>query len=360
MPRQFSPASMTVKAVFCLLLPLTLLSGCASLPDTQQIEQSAEINANGSKKQLTSLMQKAKVDLKKGNSQDLAFFAPSYLEQATQSMGKAEEKQLAGDSIEAKRYAIQASKYVNAGLGVKKTVKTTLKKALKHRETLTTLKANEHYPEENKAVEQGFLELVQMIEQQEVNAAREQQTELIEKMRALEVKAVSYIHLSQAEEIYQQALLLGAVELAPSTLKETDQVLNNSRQLISQNPKDKKRILKQAKASTFAAERLYHITRLAKRYAVAEQSQTEALLLDQEKGLSRVQKALKIEDIRNLSFNDQSLVLEERSKEVRAIAKGELVKSNRRITKAELDKWRRKVVLLQSEVRRLQRALEEK
>lgn len=360
MSRQFSPSLIKKCAIACLLLPLSLMTGCASLPDTQQIEQSAAINAGKSKKQLTSVMQKAKVDIKKGETETLSFYAPSYMEHAYQSLAKAEEQQKAGDKQEAKRYAIQTSKYINAGTGVKKTVSTTLKKALKHREILTTLKASEHYPEAHQAVEKGFLELVQMIEQQEVNQAREQQTQLIEQMRALEVKAVSYIHLSQAEEIYEQAMVLGAAKLAPTTLVETDQVLDNARQLISQNPKDKPRILKQAKASTFAAERLYHITRLAKRYAVAEESQTEALLLDHEKGLSRVQSALKIEDIRNLSFNDQSLVLEERSKEVRAIAKGELVKSNRRITKAELDKWRRKVVLLQSEVRRLQRALEEK
>lgn len=347
--------------VTCIALFLgTLLSGCAALPDSSQIEDSSEIQAASGKQSVASLMQKAKLDLTKGKNENLAVMAPSYLAQANKSYEQALAAEKSADQEKTRRFAIQSSKYIQAGMGVKKTVSTTLKKALKHQQTLKALKAHEHYPEQQKLVDAGFKELVELIEQQKVNEARDKQEAIIKQMRQLEVKAVSYIHLSQAEEIYQQAMAMGAPQLAPATLKETDQILTTARQLISQNPKDKKRILKQAKASTFAAERLYHITRLVKRFAVAEETQVEALVLDQEKGLGRVQQALKVEDIRNLSFNDQTLVLEERGKEVHAIAKGELVKSGRKITQAELDKWRRKVVLLQSEVRRLQRAMDEK
>jgi len=336
-----------------------LLTACASLPDGAQIEASAEIQAGKSITSVASLMQNAKLELAKGNNDELAVFAPSYLQQATTSYEQALLAEKSGDEAAVRRFAIQTSKYLQAGQGVKTTVLTTLEKTLQRRNTLIELDASKHFPEDQKQVDLAFNELVLMIEQQKVNQAREAQTPVIKQMRALEVKAVSYIHLSQAEDIYQQAMKLGADKLVPTTVQETDHVLNTARQLISQNPKDKSRILEQAQASTFAAERLYHLTRMAQRFQVAEASQLEGLLLDMEKAMTRIQSALKIEDIRNLSLNDQSLVLEERSKEVRAIAQGELIKSDRKITQAELDKWRRKVVLLQGEVRRLQRALEE-
>ncbi len=67
-------------------------------------------------------------------------------------------------------------------------------------------------------------------------------------------------------------------------------------------------------------------------------------------------KELEHPDIRNLSFNDQSLLLAAESKSV--MKKLKKPKSRQgKISQADLDKWKRKVVLLQAEVRRLQKAL---
>ncbi len=98
-------------------------------------------------------------------------------------------------------------------------------------------------------------------------------------------------------------------------------------------------------------ERLYSLARLAQQMQLAEPQGIESLVLTHENQLQRIAQAINHKDIRNLSLEDQSLLLSQFGKKL--LQNKPAPSTNQ--DQGELEKWKRKVVLLQAEIRRLQK-----
>ena len=72
----------TKRSIFSILISASLLVGCASLPDDKNLNSHAESFVASSKINASSLMQRAKLKIKKGKSESLEFYAPSYFKNA--------------------------------------------------------------------------------------------------------------------------------------------------------------------------------------------------------------------------------------------------------------------------------------
>lgn len=347
----------TIRSMFAIFLVSGFLVGCASLPDDKTLNSQAESFASKTKINSSSLMQRAKLKVKKGKSENLAFYAPSYFKNAQDSYQEAlVSYQNKNEETQTKTKTQLSIEYINSGMRNKKVVLDTLKESLSNRQVLKDLKANKHFPEEFNALSQQHTELINLIEQRKLDEALKGEKDLLINMRKLEVKVIDITYLSKADTVLKQANKEGALELMPITHQKTMDTLKDTRQYIRQNPRKASRIEKLAKAALFSTQRLYQLSREAKRYAVLEKPQIERTLLSQEDQFQRIGKELSHPDIRNLSFNDQSLLLAEESKQVRKRLKKPKKAKAGKISQADLDKWKRKVVLLQAEVRRLKKA----
>lgn len=334
-----------------------MLSACASLPDDKNLQNHAQSVAGASTLSSASFLQRAKLKLQKGKSEALSLYAPSYFENAQNAYQEAREAYQDKDSEDDIKEQTQLSiEYIDSGLRNKKVVKDTLKKSLKHRQLLITLKANKHFPQEFSVIEEHFLDLVKSIEQRKLDAALTAQRDVLKEMSALEVKTIGFTHLSKAEEMLAKAQQQDAQQLLPITYQKTINKLEVTRLFIGKNPRKKSQIRKLTKSALFTSQRLFYLARQAKRLEDMETNKIEKYVLSRAEQLQRINTAAKQADVGNLSFNDQSLILAEQIKKQNTKNKRSQ-KEVKTITPKELDKWKRKVVLLQREVKRLRKKL---
>ena len=346
----------TIRSIFVILIVSCYLSGCASLPDDDSLNHQAATFVSKEKINSSSLMQRAKLKIKKGKSENLAFFAPSYFKNAQDSYQEAlVSYQNKDEELDAKLKTQLSIEYIDSGMRNKKVVLDTLKKSLNNRQILKDLKVNKHFPNEFNELRNQHIVLINLIEQRKLDEALKGEKDLLSNMRKVEVKTIDTTYLSEVDTALKQANKEGALELLPITHQKTMDTLKDTRQFIRQNPRKSKRIAKLAQAALFSTQRLYQLSREAKRFSLLEKPQIEQLLLSQEDQFQRISQKLNHPDIRNLSFNDQSLLLAEESKQIRKRLKKPKKAKSGKISQADLDKWKRKVVLLQAEVRRLQK-----
>lgn len=341
----------------CVSAILSLvLTACASLPDEKSIQTRAQSSGPLSNSSSDSL-QKAKLQIKKSESEMLNFYAPSYHAKALQAFEKA--KSMYSENSQSKDVKLNAQlafEFINAGMRNKKIVKDALKKSLNNRSILIELSANKHFPLVFKDLENEHIKIIQTIEQRDLESAKTAEKSLIKKMRALEVKTIDHTYLSKTHTMLEQAKALDAKTLLANTYTETINNLADTQQFIRQNPRQELRIEELAKASLFQAERLYSLTRYAKQMKLAQKEQLEQFILKQEEQLQRINSGFEEPDIRNMSLNDQSLVLQKLAEQSVLDIRSYQSKGGK-VSKAQLDKWKRKTVLLQAEVRRLQKAI---
>lgn len=344
--------SLKAKLLFILSFSI-LLSACSTLPDQQNLNQRAQQLAVKSSKSDQSLLQQAKLHIQKAHSESLAFYAPTYLENAEKDYAIAQaDYQAKHASQDIRLHAQLAIEWVNAGIRNKKMVREYLSKSLDNRQVLLELKAQEHFPNAFKAIEQQHLALIKLVEQREEKKAREQEKSLLQEMSELEINTIGKTYLSQAYLMLKQAQELNAEKQLPKTYAEALNQIKDTEQFIRQNPRDKITIDDLAKDCLFASERLYSLSRLAQQMQLAEPQSLESLVLKHENQLQRIAEAINHKDIRNLSFEDQSVLLSQFGKK---LLQSKQHQPSAKQDQAELEKWKRKVVLLQAEIRRLQK-----
>jgi hypothetical protein len=344
------------KHSYFIIILSVVLSACASLPDEKSV-QSRAASASQVQSTFNSALQKAKLKIKKANSESLSFYAPSYYQKAQQSFTSA--KSLYSEETTSKDAKLEAQltiEYINSGIRNKKMVKDTLQKSLKSRKVLTQLGADKAFPKIFKQLEQDQISVIKSIEMQDIEGAKGAEKKLLKDMRRLEVQAIDHTYLAKTHSMLKQANALDAKGLMPSTYQKTLQNLADTQQFIRQNPRQELRIEELAQKSLFQAERLYSLSRYANQMKTAQDKQLESFILKQEEQLDRINKGFKEPKIDNLSFNDQSILLTKHAVQAMTDIRSYQSKGGK-VSKAQLDKWKRKTVLLQTEVRRLQKAL---
>lgn len=337
-----------------LLVFISLISACSSLPDQKNLNIRAEQTAQKSKQSEQSALQSAKMKLQKANTELLALYAPTYLEQAqseyTQATKLYTEKE---PTSEIRLHAQLVIEWVEAGLRNKKIVREYLSASLANRDILLNLKADKYFPAAFQEIENAQLALVKQVEQRKEVQAQKDEKQLLKLMDELEVRTIGHTYLSQSYVMLEQANALGADKYLARTHKETTEQLKSTEQYIRQNPRDKKTIKGLADDSLFLSERLFSLARLANQMKLAQEGDLETVVLKQEQLLQQISQAIHYKDIRNLSLEDQSLLISQFA--------GKVLKNKYKTTpatnnKEELEKWKRKVVLLQAEIRRLEKS----
>lgn len=341
------------KSLYLIVFSI-FISACSTLPDQKNLNIRAEQTAQQSQQSEQSALQSAKMKLQKANTELLAFYAPTYLKEAqteyTQATKLYNQKE---PTSEIRLHAQLTVEWVEAGLRNKKMVREYLSASLANRDVLLNLKANEYFPESFKEIEDKHLALIKQVEQRKEVQAQQDEKELLKTMDELEVRTIGHTYLSQSYVMLEQANALGADKHLINTHKETIEQLKSTQQYIRQNPRDKKTIKGLADDSLFLSERLFSLARLANQMQLAKEGGLEAVILKQEQLLQQIAQAVHYKDIRNLSLEDQSLLI---SQFAGKVLKNKYKTAPVTNSKEELEKWKRKVVLLQAEIRRLEKS----
>lgn len=346
-----------MKQIQCLCLGFTLLSGCAGLPglpDQSEIENSAKVLASHNQSEALKQLESAKKASQKAEDENLAFYAPQYMQhikaQLNQALVAAQER----DAEDTSRYALATEKWVKAGLATRQLVLSTLQAVLEQREHLLAVKADNLFGPEFNLQMQSLNDLITQVEIHKLQAAKQGQQKLLPAMQALEVRTL----LNDAQTLFANALTQGAETLLPQSTLLTRATLLESQKTLAEHARDSKHVNLARQKAQHAAERLLQLSQLARRMSLAKGAEFEAIVLEQEDYFRRLGKALDQEDLTPMGFAAQTSQLEAGIGELKNTTRGAVAKASEAITVDELERWQRKVALLQNEIMRLQRELD--
>ena len=293
------------------LLSASLITGCATkVANLDYIELDAAKDAAMADESAAKSIQRAQMNIELGKTEDLAYFAPRHLTIAQEKLLKARDMHTSGDPDgEVKPVAMASKKTIEAGLATKKSVITTLRPALKHKEKLLEIKADKYYPENYKAVAATIVELIDLIEDGKVTEAQLGQKALLPRMHANEVETIEFIQLQPIKDQLSNIKGKGGDSIAPSSWAVAQHSLLKAQAVISKTPRAKKQIMSATHDAQRAADHSNVITDFSNELNDANSDNAEAIALKVERWLYRVSVALKHDDIRHRPFDEQAAKL---------------------------------------------------
>ena len=299
------------------LLPLTalltasLMTGCATkVANMDYMELESQRDAALADESAAKSIQRAQMNIELGKTEELAYYAPRHLKIAQDKLIESRNMHTSGDPDgEVKPVAIMSKKAIEAGLQTKKTVISTLRPALKHKEKLLEIKADKYYPEDYKKITATIVKLIDLIEDGNVSEAQRGQKSLLPRMHANEVNTIEFIQLQPIKDQLAKIKKKGGDSIAPSSWKVAKKSLKQAQALIGKTPRAKKQILQATHDAQRAADHANIITDFSNEINDANSDNAEAIALRVERWLYRVSVALKHDDIRHRPFDEQAATL---------------------------------------------------
>ena len=299
------------------LLPLTalltasLMTGCATkVANMEYMQLESQKDAAMADESGAKSIQRAQMNIELGKTEELAYYAPRHLKIAKDNLIKARSMHTSGDPDgEVKPVAMMSKKAIEAGLANKKTVISTLRPALKHKEKLLEIKADKYYPEDYKKITATIVQLIDLIEDGKVSEAQKGQKALLPLMHANEVNTIEFIQLQPIKVQLSKTKDKGADKIAPSSWKVAQKSLKQAQALIGKTPRAKKQIMQATHNAQRAADHANIITDFSNVINDANSDNAEMIALKVERWLYRVSVALKHDDIRHYPFDEQAAIL---------------------------------------------------
>lgn len=296
------------------LLPLTailsvsLMTGCATnVANLDHIELEAQKDAAMADESAAKSIQRAQMNIELGKTEELAYFAPRHLKIAQEKLIEARNMHTSGSPDgEVKPIAMAAKKTIEAGLATKKSVITTLRPSLKHKEKLLEIKADKYYPEDYKTIAATIVSLIDLIEDGKVAEAQKGQKALLPLMHKNEVDTIEFIQLQTIKDQLSNTKGKGGDSIAPSSWAVAQRSLLKAQALIGKTPRAKKQIMQATHNAQRAADHANIITDFSNEINDANSDNAEAIALRVERWLYRVSVALKHDDIRHRPFDEQA------------------------------------------------------
>jgi hypothetical protein len=288
-----------------------LMTGCATkVANLDYIELEAQKDAAMADESAAKSIQRAQMNIELGKTEDLTYYAPRHLKIAQDKLIEARGMHTSGKPDgEVKPVAMASKKTIEAGLATKKTVITTLRPALKHKEKLLEIKANKYYPENYKNITVTIAKLIDLIEDGKIAEAQKGQKELLPRMHSNEVDTIEFIQLQSIKDQLSNIKGKGGDSIAPSSWTVATRSMLQAQALISKTPRAKKQIMQVTHDAQRAADHANIITDFSNEINNANSDNSEAIALRVERWLYRVSVALKHDDIRHLPFNEQAATL---------------------------------------------------
>lgn len=187
----------------------------------------------------------------------------------------------------------------------KASVKVHLKAADAHYAELKSLQAHTLFPKEFNKLTQEFSLLISLLDTKEVPAAIEQEPELIKKMLQLEIQTLKKIHLGEAIDYIQKAKKLDATDYAPSSLDQTQKLLNSTQKLIDKSYRNRSAISEQGKETLQSAKKLYFISKEASSIHASSDKILEQKIISDYDFLAELESTLKLSPVDTQDYANQ-------------------------------------------------------
>ena len=293
-----------------LLISLTLfafISGCSS----QQVENADQVdimNADG--KPMTSPSEKtlAEADalFEQAIKDDLSFYSPSSMIKASQSIALARENELNGlqtDSLSASKQTILFLKDAKTN---KLLVEKNLLPLIQQKKVMEQLNAPLVIPTQYNHQLTGIKTLISEIENNQAVIGADRIQSTLNNFRLLEFETLLSIHWLPAQKTLEKAKNESAEIYAPASFLAAQEQLAQTKIDISNDMRDINKIEVSGKQSLRAAQHALYLARDAQLLIQMNNQRAEIAVINMEKLLQKISRALKIDDVNHMALLDQA------------------------------------------------------
>ncbi|RNF49230.1 hypothetical protein EBI00_12755 [Marinomonas hwangdonensis] len=315
-------------AALATLMALTLF-GCASNPDSasnlaadaKQSENIIKIN------DLKQAIDAADKQVTQSIKEELHWFATKDIEEANKALVEAKEyyaefefdpskaNSSSGffssiNNIDAANESINTfNEYMTKATTLKSSVLSALSETFDYRTQLNYIDAQQYFPSTVQELESDLKKLVDQVANDKTAAAIAAQPSLVAKQRALEIKTVTAIYLSDAKSALDKLIKADTAKDAPKSISHASASLTAATAFIAADPRAIDEIQNKAKEVIFSINRAEQIALAVKKLKAIQPADYEDHLISYEKILLSISNTLGAEDRRDLAFDEQGKAL---------------------------------------------------
>lgn len=248
------------------------------------------------------LINKLDNDIALAREKQVNVLAPTWFERAESSLNAAKKGLDKGDQLSEILDNIATGRAQLSRAGeIAKVSQTSLPNAIKARNMARNAGATA-LGADYADVEQRFIGLTRAIEDNNLDYARRNQARVVERFRAIELKAIKIRTIGEVRRLIQSAKKQGMHKAAPQSFALAEKKLADADEFITRNPYQKEKMHKMAAEALFMAQRLHIVARQSVK---VEDMEPEQIALWVEGVMYRTSEKLGAPDMRNQPFEQQ-------------------------------------------------------
>lgn len=303
------------------MLAATLATtGCASkkLANQDAFDSLATAKAEQFAGDSEKALDNAEQAYKNAKDAELDFYAPLHMEQLRDALKQARALELEGKTTETVKVSAKVVTLYEGGLQNKQKAEGQLPALIQQKATLDEIKANNVLPGEYKAAMDDFKELISLIETGDEAKAAKDSEAVLKDLQAIELDVMLTQHWQPAKKTLDKAEKEDADSNATKTFEYAENLVQNAERIIRQSYTDRELVEKTGKDALRAAQHALFIGREVATLVSMNKAQAETVALQFEDYLGQIGSAIKADDVRHMSLQDQTLALKQFAEEQNA------------------------------------------
>ena len=297
-----------------LVLSLSL-SGCMSqqIANTKHMDDAVLKQAANSKQTPQQICEAASLTIAQADKEDLHFFAPLHLEQASDNLQEGQEKIKVKETLaQGVAQCFKVNKLIENGIAIKAKVKTSLKDSLAELNMLNKVDNEKKFTDDIQDHVDDVIDLVKEIEAGKMNEAMQGQAELLKEMLELEIEIVTAKNLASVEAMIEKAEDADADDLAEKTFEKAEKELESAKKFIRVNYRNNGQVEKTSALAMRAAKHAFHVAKEVETIKELKPEAAEEKVLYIESLLERVNKKFNQDLVIGNSLYEQSGIIGKR------------------------------------------------
>ncbi len=308
---KISALSYSATKITFLLIPF-LSAGCLSqkIVNTGDLDAASARQAANTTQTPQQVCETASMAVSTANKEELYFFAPLHLEQASDALDdgldQIKNKETQAEGV---KKCFKVGKLIEDGLTIKTRVKASLSDSLAELAMLKKVDIEKRFSEDIQDSADDIVNLVKKIEAGKMNEAMQDQSELLKDMIDLEINIVTYNNLNPVEVMIEKADDINADNLAEKTFDKAVVELESAKKFIQSNYRDNDGVKKTSALAMRAAKHAFYIAQEVETLQELDSEKAEEKVLYFESLLERINKMFNNDVVIGNSLYEQSNII---------------------------------------------------
>ncbi|MCW8854818.1 MAG: hypothetical protein OQK72_08975 [Gammaproteobacteria bacterium] len=316
------------KLTFSVAVLSVLLTGCMTqqIANTRHMDDAVSKQAANSNQTPQQICETASLAIAKADKEDLHFYAPLHLEQASDNLQEGQEKiKVKETQAQGVAQCFKVKKLIENGVATKAKVKTSLKDSLAELNMLKKVDDEKKFTDDIQDHIEDVMDLVKEIEAGKMNEAMQGQAELLKEMLELEIEIVTDKNLTPVEAMLEKAEDVDADDLAEKTFEKAEAELESAKKFIRANYRNNEQVKNTSALAMRSAKHAFYVAKEVETLKELKPEAAEEKVLYIESLLERVNKKFNQEVVIGHSLYEQSTIISKRLDSIIDV-RGELVR----------------------------------